>query len=205
MLKFAQWVISGKFMEYIVEKIGMSRTVDRVSLPVSLLRVISTKVCEVGENNKAIVAYASGKSNNKTIAGQQKKYSLSKEFNKFASLEVANGEIGDQDMTPLDEAKVIKASFNTKGKGYQGVMKRHGFAGGPKSHGSRFHRRSGSIGNCEWPGRVQPGRKMPGQTGNVKVTVKNEVVSFDKDNGVLVVKGSVPGFNGAMGRIRIVK
>ncbi|AKT89992.1 50S ribosomal protein L3 [Campylobacter ureolyticus RIGS 9880] len=192
-------------MEYIVEKIGMSRTVDRVSLPVSLLRVISTKVCEVGENNKAIVAYASGKSNNKTIAGQQKKYSLSKEFNKFASLEVANSEIGDQDMTPLDEAKVIKASFNTKGKGYQGVMKRHGFAGGPKSHGSRFHRRSGSIGNCEWPGRVQPGRKMPGQTGNVKVTVKNEVVSFDKDNGVLVVKGSVPGFNGAMGRIRIVK
>ena len=192
-------------MEYIVEKIGMSRTVDRVSLPVSLLRVISTKVCEVGENNKAIVAYASGKSNNKTIAGQQKKYSLSKEFNKFASLEVANSEIGGQDMTPLDEAKVIKASFNTKGKGYQGVMKRHGFAGGPKSHGSRFHRRSGSIGNCEWPGRVQPGRKMPGQTGNVKVTVKNEVVSFDKDNGVLVVKGSVPGFNGAMGRIRIVK
>ncbi|MCZ6171986.1 50S ribosomal protein L3 [Campylobacter ureolyticus] len=192
-------------MEYIVEKIGMSRTVDRVSLPVSLLRVISAKVCEVGENNKAIVAYASGKSNNKTIAGQQKKYSLSKEFNKFASLEVANSEIGDQDMTPLDEAKVIKASFNTKGKGYQGVMKRHGFAGGPKSHGSRFHRRSGSIGNCEWPGRVQPGRKMPGQTGNVKVTVKNEVVSFDKDNGVLVVKGSVPGFNGAMGRIRIVK
>lgn len=192
-------------MEYIVEKIGMSRTVDRVSLPVSLLRVISTKVCEVGENNKAIVAYASGKSNNKTIAGQQKKYSLSKEFNKFASLEVANSEIGDQDMAPLDEAKVIKASFNTKGKGYQGVMKRHGFAGGPKSHGSRFHRRSGSIGNCEWPGRVQPGRKMPGQTGNVKVTVKNEVVSFDKDNGVLVVKGSVPGFNGAMGRIRIVK
>ncbi|MCR8684752.1 50S ribosomal protein L3 [Campylobacter ureolyticus] len=192
-------------MEYIVEKIGMSRTVDRVSLPVSLLRVINTKVCEVGENNKAIVAYASGKSNNKTIAGQQKKYSLSKEFNKFASLEVANSEIGDQDMTPLDGAKVIKASFNTKGKGYQGVMKRHGFAGGPKSHGSRFHRRSGSIGNCEWPGRVQPGRKMPGQTGNVKVTVKNEVVSFDKDNGVLVVKGSVPGFNGAMGRIRIVK
>ncbi|MCZ6104518.1 50S ribosomal protein L3 [Campylobacter ureolyticus] len=192
-------------MEYIVEKIGMSRTVDRVSLPVSLLRVISTKVCEVGENNKAIVAYASGKSNNKTIAGQQKKYSLSKEFNKFASLEVANSEIGDQDMAPLDEAKVIKASFNTKGKGYQGVMKRHGFAGGPKSHGSRFHRRPGSIGNCEWPGRVQPGRKMPGQTGNVKVTVKNEVVSFDKDNGVLVVKGSVPGFNGAMGRIRIVK
>lgn len=183
----------------------MSRTVDRVSLPVSLLRVISTKVCEVGENNKAIVAYASGKSNNKTIAGQQKKYSLSKEFNKFASLEVANSEIGDQDMAPLDEAKVIKASFNTKGKGYQGVMKRHGFAGGPKSHGSRFHRRPGSIGNCEWPGRVQPGRKMPGQTGNVKVTVKNEVVSFDKDNGVLVVKGSVPGFNGAMGRIRIVK
>lgn len=192
-------------MEYIVEKIGMSRTVDKASLPVSLLKVVNTKVCEIGQNNKAIVAYANGKSNNKALAGQQKKYSLSKEFNKFASLEVANNEIGDQDITPLSEAKIIKASFNTKGKGYQGVMKRHGFAGGPKAHGSRFHRRPGSIGNCEWPGRVQPGRKMAGQTGNIKVTVKNEVVSFDSDNGVLVVKGSVPGFNGALGRIRIVK
>lgn len=192
-------------MEYIVEKIGMSRTVGRSSTPVSFLKLVNAKVCEVGENGKAIVAYAKGKSKNKAIAGQQKKYNLSGEFNKFATIIVANTEAGDQDTTPLNEAKTLKVSFNTKGKGFQGVMKRHGFAGGPGAHGSRFHRRPGSIGNCEWPGRVQPGRKMPGHTGNVKVTVKNEVVSFDSDSGILVVKGSVPGFNGAMGRVRIVK
>lgn len=192
-------------MEYLVEKIGMSRTIGRVSSPVTLLKLVNTKVCELGENGKAIVAYADGKLNNKAIAGQQKKYGLSKEFNRFATIEVVNTELGDQDISPLDTAKLLKVSFNTKGKGFQGVMKRHGFAGGPKSHGSRFHRRPGSIGNCEWPGRVQPGTKMPGQTGNEKVTVKNELISFDKDSGVIVVKGSVPGFNGAMGRVRIVK
>ncbi|NLK66375.1 MAG: 50S ribosomal protein L3 [Campylobacteraceae bacterium] len=192
-------------MEYIVEKIGMSRTIGSTSVPVTLLKVVNAKVCEIGEDKKAIVAYSKGKSNNKAVAGQQKKYNLSKEFNKFATLEVANEEVGDQDTTPLSEAKVLKVSFNTKGKGFQGVVKRYGFAGGPQSHGSRFHRRIGSIGNAEFPGRVQPGTKMPGQTGNVKVSVKNEVVSYDADNGVLAVKGSVPGFNGAMGRIRIVK
>ncbi|MSN96214.1 50S ribosomal protein L3 [Campylobacter sp. FMV-PI01] len=192
-------------MEYIVEKIGMSRTIGKVSTPVSLLKIVNTKICELKDENRAIVAYSNGKSCNKAVMGQQKKYNLSKEFNKFATLEVSNSEVGDQDISPLNEAKILKVSFNSKGKGFQGVVKRHGFGGGPKSHGSRFHRRHGSIGNCEWPGRVQPGMKMAGHTGNVKVTVKNEIVKFDATNGVIAVKGSVPGFNGAMGRIRIVK
>lgn len=192
-------------MEYIVEKIGMSRTVGIVSTPVTLLKIVNAKVCEAYDNGKALVAYANGKANNKAIAGQQKKYNLSAEFNKFATLEIANAQVGDQDVNPLGEAKTLKVSFVSKGKGYQGVMKRHGFAGGPKSHGSRFHRRHGSIGNCEWPGRVQPGMKMAGHTGNEKTTVKNDVVSFDANSGILVLKGCVPGFNGAMGRVRIVK
>ena len=192
-------------MEYIVEKIGMSRTISNPSTPVTLLRLLPAKVCEVGENSRAIVAYAHTKANNKAIKGQQKKYGLRSEFNQFATLSVANSEAGDLDTTPLNEAKVLKVSFNTKGRGFQGVIKRHGFSGGPASHGSRFHRRPGSIGNCEWPGRVQPGRKMAGHYGNEKTTVKNEVVSFDSANGILVLKGSVPGFNGAMGRVRIVK
>lgn len=192
-------------MEYIVEKIGMSRTISTSSTPVTLLKLIQTKVCEVKEDGKAIVAYAKGKHKNKCIAGQQKKYNLSAEFNKFVTLEVSNKEAGDIDVAPLSEAKVLKVSFNSKGRGYAGVVKRHGFAGGPASHGSRFHRRSGSIGNREWPGRVQKGRKMAGHYGNEKITVKNEVISFDAQNGVLVLKGSVAGFNGAMGKIRIVK
>nr|MBP3724297.1 50S ribosomal protein L3 [Campylobacter sp.] len=192
-------------MEYIVEKIGMSRTINKPSIAVTLLRLIPTKVCELGQDGSAIVAYSHTKVANKTIKGQQKKYNLSGEFNKFATLKVANTEIGDLDLNPLNEAKVLKVSFNTKGRGFQGVIKRHGFSGGPAAHGSRFHRRPGSIGNCEWPGRVQPGRKMAGHYGDKKVTVKNEVVSFDSSNGILVLKGSVPGFNGAMGRVRIVK
>ncbi|HEB7537364.1 TPA: 50S ribosomal protein L3 [Campylobacter coli] len=191
-------------MEYIVEKIGMSRTIANPSIAVTLLRVVNAKVCEV-DNGKAIVAYSKGKVNNKCVAGQQKKYNLSAEFNRFVTLEVANTEAGDLDETPLNEAKVLKVSFNTKGRGYSGVMKRHNFAGGPASHGSRFHRRHGSIGNREWPGRVQPGMKMAGHYGNTKVTVKNEVVSYDAENKILVVKGAVPGYNGAMGKIRIAK
>ena len=192
-------------MEYIVEKIGMSRTVGVQSVPVTLLKLVNAKVCEVSECGCAIVAYAKGKNINKAIQGQQKKYKLTAEFNKFATLEVANKEVGDLDFSPLNDAKILKVSFNSKGRGYQGVVKRHGFAGGPKSHSSRFHKRHGSIGNREWPGRVQPGMKMAGHTGNEKVTVKNEIVSFDAENGILVLKGSVAGYNGAMGRIRIVK
>lgn len=192
-------------MEYIVEKIGMSRTISVPSMPVTLLKLINTKVCEVDKDGKAIVSYTHGKANNKAIAGQQKKYNLSSEYNKFATIKVANTEVGDLDLTPLNEAKILKVSFKSKGRGYQGVVKRHGFAGGPKSHGSRFHKRHGSIGNCEWPGRVQPGMKMAGHMGNETVTVKNELISFDNENKILVLKGCVPGSNGAMGRIRIAK
>lgn len=191
-------------MEYIVEKIGMSRTITNPSVAVTLLKLINTKVCEV-ENGKAIVAFARGKNKNKAIIGQQKKYKLSAEFNKFASLKVANNEAGDIDENPLKEAKILKVSFNSKGRGFSGVVKRHNFAGGPASHGSRFHRRHGSIGNREWPGRVQPGMKMAGHYGNEKITVKNELLSYDSENKILVLKGAVPGYNKALGRIRIVK
>jgi large subunit ribosomal protein L3 len=191
-------------VEYIVEKIGMSRTISVPSKVVTLLKVKEIKVCEVN-NGVALVAYSQGKSMNKPVEGQQKKYNLSAEFNKFATLEVANTEAGDLDMAPLADAKKVKASFNTKGRGFTGVMKRWNFSGGPGAHGHRFHRTGGSIGNREWPGKVQKGRKMSGQYGNELVTVKNEVMSYDAENGVLVVVGAVPGANGALGRVKVVK
>ena len=192
-------------MEYIIEKIGMSRTIAVPSVPVTLLRVLDAKVCSVDENKRALVSYVSGKKMNKAIAGQQKKYNLSAEFNRFVTLDVANAEAGDLNTAPLGEAKTLKVSLNTKGRGFAGVIKRHNFQGGPGGHGSRFHRAPGSIGNCEWPGRVQKGKKMPGHYGNTQVTVKNEIVSFDAQNGILAVKGSVPGANGSLGKARIVK
>ena len=193
-------------MEYIIEKIGMSRTVDVPSVPVTLLKVVEAKVCEVREDGKALVAYNSSKKLNKSIEGQQTKFAVSKEFNKFMTIEVAEGtEAGDLSTAALTEATSVKTSLNTKGRGFQGGMKRHGFSGGPAEHGHRFGRRIGSIGNAEWPGRVQPGKKMPGQYGNTQVTVKNDVLSFDAQNGILVLKGSIPGHNGARGLVRIVK
>jgi len=191
-------------VEYIVEKIGMSRTITVPSQPVTLLRVLDAKVCEVNDG-KAIVAYSNGKKLNKAIEGQQKKYGLSSEYNRFVTLDVANTEAGELDVAPLSEAKVVKSSFNTKGRGFTGAMKRWNFGGGPASHGHRFGRRTGSIGNAEWPGRVMKGRKMPGQYGNEKVTVKNEIISFDPENKILVVVGSVPGANGSLGRVKVAK
>jgi len=193
-------------MEFIVEKIGMSRTIDVPSVPVTLLKVVETKVCEVREDGKALVAYNSSKNLNKSIEGQQAKFGISKEFNKFMTIEVAEGtEAGDLNPAALAEAARVKTSLNTKGRGFSGGMKRHNFGGGPGSHGHRFGRRIGSIGNAEWPGRVQKGKKMPGQYGNTKVSVKNDVISFDAENGILVLKGSIPGHNGARGLVRIVK
>ena len=191
-------------MEYIVEKIGMSRTITVPSVPVTLLKLKEVKVCEVNDG-VAIVSYNDGKSMNKAVEGKQKKYSLSAEFNRFATITVANTEAGDLDLAPLAEAKVVKSSFVTKGRGFTGVMKRWNFGGGPGSHGHRFHRTGGSIGNAEWPGRVQKGRKMAGQHGNTLNTVKNEIVSYDAENGVIVVKGAVAGPNGALGRLKVVK
>ena len=190
-------------MEFIVEKIGMSRTVTVPAIPVTLVRVLDTKVCEVAEDGTAIVSYASGKKFNKTIEGQQKKYNLSKEFNRFATVKATNTEAGDQDVSALVEGVLVKSTFTSKGRGFAGVVKRWNFAGGRASHGHRMGRRTGSIGNAEWPGRVQPGKKMPGQYGNVTNSVKNDVVSFDAATGILVVKGSVSGANGALGKVKV--
>lgn len=189
-------------MEYIVEKIGMSRTITVPALPVTLVRVLETKVCEVTEGT-AIVAYSDGKKFNKTIEGQQKKYNLSKEFNRFATVQSTNAEAGDLDLAALVEGVVVKSTFTSKGRGFAGVVKRWNFAGGRASHGHRMGRTTGSIGNAEWPGRVQPGKKMPGHYGCATTTHKNDIVSFDKETGILVLKGSVAGANGTLGRVRI--
>jgi large subunit ribosomal protein L3 len=142
---------------------------------------------------------------NKAIEGQQKKYSISAEYNRFTTIEVANTEVGDLEIAPLAEATVVKATFKTKGRGFTGAMKRWNFSGGPASHGHRFGRRTGSIGNAEWPGRVMKGKKMPGQYGNTQNCVKNEIVSYDAENKILVVIGSVSGANGALGRVKVAK
>ena len=93
----------------------------------------------------------------------------------------------------------IDATGTSKGKGFQGAIKRHGLSRGPMAHGSKYHRHAGSNGPATTPGRVFKGKHMPGQMGNVRVTVQNlEVVKIDVDNNLILVKGAVPGPKKAM-------
>ena len=91
----------------------------------------------------------------------------------------------------------------SKGKGFQGVIKRHGQSRGPMGHGSMYHRRPGSMGPTSTPGRVFPGKKLPGHMGDVTVTIQNlEVIKVDLDKNAILVKGSVPGAKGAILKIK---
>ena len=108
--------------------------------------------------------------------------------------EMMSYEVGD--LIKVDSfvaGEVVDVTGTSKGKGYQGVIKRHGQRIGPKGHGSGAHRIVGSMGPIA-PNRIAPGKKLPGQMGHVKRTVQNlEIVSVDVTNNVLLIKGSVPG------------
>jgi large subunit ribosomal protein L3 len=89
---------------------------------------------------------------------------------------------------------VVKITGMSKGKGFQGVVKRHGHAGGPQAHGSRFHRHPGSMGANSTPSRVFKGVKLPGRMGGLKSSIKNlKVVKIFEDKNILLVSGSIPG------------
>ena len=97
----------------------------------------------------------------------------------------------------------IDVQGTSKGKGFQGVIKRHGQSRGPMGHGSMYHRRPGSMGPTSTPGRVFKGKKLPGHMGHVTVTIQNlDIVKVDMDKNVILVKGSVPGAKGAILKIK---
>ncbi len=93
----------------------------------------------------------------------------------------------------------VDVSGKSKGKGFQGAIKRHGMSRGPMSHGSKYHRGLGSLSSGTTPGKVKKGKKMPGHMGHVNVTVQNlEVVRADAERGIILVKGGVPGSKGTV-------
>jgi len=106
----------------------------------------------------------------------------------------------------FDELKFVDIIGTTKGKGYQGVMKRHGFSGGRATHGSKFHRANGSTGMAAYPSRVIKGTKMPGRMGGERKTVQNlKVVRVDAGKQIILVKGAVPGTRNSVVLVRRAK
>jgi len=106
----------------------------------------------------------------------------------------------------FDGMRFVDVIGTTKGKGYQGVIKRHNFSGGRSTHGSKFHRANGSTGQASFPSRVLKGTKMPGRMGGERQTVQNlRIVQIDVENQVVLLKGAVPGKKNSMVVIRNAK
>ncbi len=103
----------------------------------------------------------------------------------------------------FSEGDKVDVTGKSRGLGFQGVVKRWDFAGGPATHGSHFHRRPGSVGNCVKPGRVVKGKKLPGQTGNRRVTIRGlRILRVDPEKNLLVLKGATPGARGTLLQLR---
>jgi len=115
------------------------------------------------------------------------------------SLDPKEYKVGQKVIVDFEEGDSLDIIGISKGKGFAGVIKRHGFAGGPSSHGSRFHRAPGAVGQCATPSRVFKGKKLPGRMGGDRVTAQNlKVIEVDKAKGLMMVKGSVPGAKGSI-------
>ena len=138
----------------------------------------------------------------KPIAGQFKRAGLAPHKGLFEIRVDDPSEHNVGDVIGIDsfsEGDKVDVSGVSRGLGFQGVVKRWDFAGGPKSHGSHFHRRPGSIGQCVKPGHVFKGKKLPGHTGSRRITVRGlQVLKVDAERNLLVVKGSTPGTRGTV-------
>ncbi len=126
-----------------------------------------------------------------------------KTFGEFRVADAASATVGAQVLCSIfAPGDLVDVTADSKGKGFQGVIKRHGFRGGAATHGSMFHRAPGSIGGSEDPSRVFKNTRMGGQMGNVRVTVKNlEVVHVDAESGLVAIRGAVPGARHGLVRI----
>lgn len=193
----------------LARKVGMTQIFreDGTALPVTVLQsgpmtVVQKKTLEKDGCNHVQLGFEkiSESKINKPIKGHFKKQSPMRFLREFEADNLDEVKIGEVfDVSLFKEGESISVSGNSKGKGFTGVMKRHGFHGQPASHGHRGHRGTGSIGQCATPSRVFKGKKMHGRHGNTKVTQLGlKIVKILEDKSVLLVKGSVPGPNGGL-------
>lgn len=191
------------------EKLGMTHIYDENGnvVPVTVVKtgpctVTQVKTTETDGYNAIQLGFGMPKTSNvnKPARGHCEKHGvgLSRCFKEFRTENAADFKVG-QTLTVacFEKGDYIKAQGTTKGRGFQGVMKRWNKRGGPASHGSKVHRRPGSIGMCAWPGRVFKNMKMPGHMGVEKCTTVNlEIVEVRPEENLLFVKGSIPGWRG---------
>ena len=197
----------------IATKEGMTRLFqeDGKSLPVSVLKVdtnfisqIKTKQSDGYNSIQLSTKEQKEKNQTKSKIGHFSKNNLSlkkhiKEF-RLDESELDGLELGKEfDVNIFEEGQLVDVSGISKGKGFAGTVKRWNFATQDATHGNSLaHRKPGSIGQCQTPGRVWKGKKMAGHMGNVKKTVQNlRVVKIDEENNLLLVQGAIPGFNGS--------
>lgn len=187
-------------------KVGMTQIFneDGVLTPVTVLQagpcvVTQVKTVENDGYDAVQVGFADKREKlvNKPMKGQFDKAGVSyKRFLKeFKFDNAAEYTVAQEIKADIFEAgDKIDATAVSKGKGFQGAIKRHGQSRGPMAHGSKFHRHAGSNGAASDPSKVFKGKKMPGQMGNKKVTIQNlEIVKVDAENNLLLIKGAVPG------------
>ena len=197
------------------KKIGMTQIFDEKGLvvPVTVIEagpcvVTQVKTEETDGYNSIQLGYGDVKEKrvNKPLKGhfQKSKLALKKHLREFRTENVADVKVGDEVKLDIFVAgDKIDAQGISKGKGFQGVIKRHGQSRGPMGHGSMYHRRPGSMGSTSTPGRVFKGKKLPGHMGCNTVTIQNlDVVKVDTDKNVLLIKGSMPGPKGTILKIR---
>ena len=196
-------------------KVGMTQIFDEKGLviPVTVIEagpciVAQVKTTETDGYNAIQLGYGDVKENriNRPEKGHftKAKLALKKHLREFRVSEIADIAVGNEIKADVFEAgDKIDVQGTTKGKGFQGVIKRHGQSRGPMGHGSMYHRRPGSMGSTSTPGRVFKGKKLPGHMGVQTVTIQNlDIVKVDLDKNVILVKGSVPGAKGAILKIR---
>ena len=170
--------------------------------------VVQVKTVETDGYNAIQLGFGTVKEHkvNKPVKGHFAKAKITpmKHLREFRVEEVSSVKVGDEiKVDTFAQGDSVDIQGITKGKGFQGVIKRHGQSRGPMGHGSMYHRRPGSMGPTSTPGRVFKGKKLPGHMGVDTVTIQNlQVVAVDLDKNALLVKGSVPGNKGSILKIK---
>ncbi|TCK93414.1 large subunit ribosomal protein L3 [Natranaerovirga hydrolytica] len=190
----------------LTKKIGMTQIFDENGnlIPVTVLEagpceVVQVKTVDNDGYDAVQIGFADKKEKlvNKPTKGHFDKADVSykkylKEFRLDNASEYEVGQTISADIFAAGEK--VDAIGTSKGKGYQGAIKRHGLSRGPMSHGSKYHRHAGSMGSSASPAKVFKGKKLPGQMGNERVTVQNlEIVKIDVEKNLILIKGAVPG------------